>query len=425
MAYGKIKVDTIENSSGDQLDITSLSPTSVGGISTTVSTSTLTTNAGSSSTISGADCPLTAVDYINGNLAFGSGGTFTTATNNFLAALRTAAAAASTGSPHQLTLVSDGTTYTYQIVAKVSDTDFTYSSVSPTAYFDGDTVTSLSQGSPTTYDVTITGSNDPIFNSTAAVTIDSVEYASGAWTVTNSSATITGLSADPGITAGDAIVQSPSLSYSGNGHTDIVLANFSDLGNYNDSSLYTFSASGEITTKDLRVEDDMVFGLAGANGDHTLSARLGNGSAFSIRSINGSETVENMIQCYNDNTGVKLYTNNVLKVQTTTTGCTVTGTVNETSDSRLKKDIAIIDNALDKVSELNGVTFKWISDDVPSAGIIAQDVEKVLPMLVETSVDDDPKEGMKSVSYSGLIGLLVESVKELKAEVDDLKSRLN
>jgi hypothetical protein len=406
--------------SGDYDDLTNLPtipPLDTAGISTTISTASLTTNTGSTTSISGSDCPVQLTDYTDGYLYISLSGSPTSNTTAFLTAVNSGADAASSGSPFALT-VNDGTSYTYQITGR-DGTEFYYSSVSPVAYFDGDGISSMTYGSPTTYDVTITGSNNPIFDSAEAVTIDGVEYASGVWVVTNSSATASDLAADPGLAAGDTIVQVPSLSYSVNGHTDVKLANFSDLGNYNNASLFDFSSSGELTAKDLRVKDDIVLGAVGANNDHIISARLGNGSAFSIRAIDGNDNVENMIQCYNDNTGVKLYTNDVLKLQTTTSGCTVTGTVTETSDARLKKDVVIIDSALDKVSELNGVTFKWISDDIASAGVIAQDVEKVLPMLVETSAEDE----MKSVSYSGLIGLLVESVKELKAEIDDLKSR--
>jgi hypothetical protein len=67
---------------------------------------------------------------------------------------------------------------------------------------------------------------------------------------------------------------------------------------------------------------------------------------------------------------------------------------------------------------LNGVTFNWIKNNRPSVGVIAQDVEKVFPELVNSS---DPK----TVNYDGLIGLLIEAVKELSEEVEELKEQLN
>jgi hypothetical protein len=96
------------------------------------------------------------------------------------------------------------------------------------------------------------------------------------------------------------------------------------------------------------------------------------------------------------------------------------------SDERLKTDIVKIDGALDKVAQLNGYTFTYTADGKKSAGVIAQEVQKVLPSaIVESTLplkmcDDDGTEYM-TVQYDQLIGLLVEAVKELKAEVAELK----
>lgn len=77
------------------------------------------------------------------------------------------------------------------------------------------------------------------------------------------------------------------------------------------------------------------------------------------------------------------------------------------SDSALKTDIKPIENALDKVKQLNGVNWKWKANGKSDDGIIAQDVEKVFPELVIE------KDGYKAVNYNGLIGVLIEAVKEL------------
>ena len=94
------------------------------------------------------------------------------------------------------------------------------------------------------------------------------------------------------------------------------------------------------------------------------------------------------------------------------------------SDIRLKKDIAPIEDAVTKVQQLNGCTFTYLKDDRQSAGLIAQDVEKVLPSAViedETVFHGEKGETYKTVQYDQLIGLLVEAVKELKAEIEELK----
>jgi hypothetical protein len=79
------------------------------------------------------------------------------------------------------------------------------------------------------------------------------------------------------------------------------------------------------------------------------------------------------------------------------------------SDERKKTDIEPIPNALEKVLQLRGVTFNKLDDDNRRhAGVIAQEVEKVLPEVVYTSED-----GTKSVAYGNLVGLLIEAIKEL------------
>lgn len=101
-----------------------------------------------------------------------------------------------------------------------------------------------------------------------------------------------------------------------------------------------------------------------------------------------------------------------------TGNATFTGTVTESSDFRLKKDIATISNALYKIGQLNGVTYARKSDDSRATGLIAQEVRAVLPEAVlENS-------GWLSLSYGNMAGLFVEAIKELKAEVESLKKQV-
>lgn len=88
--------------------------------------------------------------------------------------------------------------------------------------------------------------------------------------------------------------------------------------------------------------------------------------------------------------------------------------VDSLSDINFKKNIITIDGALNKVSELRGVSFNWKESGEPSYGVIAQELETVLPELVH---GDDPKR----VNYNGIIGVLIEAIKELKAEIEELK----
>ena len=93
------------------------------------------------------------------------------------------------------------------------------------------------------------------------------------------------------------------------------------------------------------------------------------------------------------------------------------GNVGAYSDERLKTNIRTVDNALDKVSNMRGVYFD--RDGRASVGVIAQEIVKVLPEVVpEVKNEGD----YLSVSYGNIIGVLIEAIKELKAEVDTLKN---
>ena len=93
------------------------------------------------------------------------------------------------------------------------------------------------------------------------------------------------------------------------------------------------------------------------------------------------------------------------------------------SDKRLKENIKPIESALDKVSKLQGVTFDWKESDSilnikEDIGFIAQDVQKVIPELVRENDN-----GMLSMRHQGIAPILLEAIKELKAEIEGLKNK--
>jgi hypothetical protein len=93
---------------------------------------------------------------------------------------------------------------------------------------------------------------------------------------------------------------------------------------------------------------------------------------------------------------------------------TATGNVTAYSDERIKENIEVIPDALDKVNSLQGYTFDRTDIDLPrQTGVIAQEVEKVLPEAVST----DPT-GIKSVAYGNMVGLLIEAIKELTERLE-------
>tara|TARA_Y100000114_G_scaffold156734_1_gene185016 strand:+ start:1017 stop:1811 length:795 start_codon:yes stop_codon:yes gene_type:complete len=95
------------------------------------------------------------------------------------------------------------------------------------------------------------------------------------------------------------------------------------------------------------------------------------------------------------------------------------------SDKLLKTDIKVITGALDKICSLSGYTFKYKHDGKTSAGIIAQELEKVLPSaIIEKELPFQGEEGQKYkiVQYDQIHGLLIEAIKELKTEIEVLKN---
>jgi hypothetical protein len=91
--------------------------------------------------------------------------------------------------------------------------------------------------------------------------------------------------------------------------------------------------------------------------------------------------------------------------------------LNSTSDQNLKYNIRKVENPLHILNEITGVGFNWKSNDKPSIGVIAQEVEKVLPELIGGGE-------VKSVNYNGLIGVLIEAIKTQQTQIEVLNERI-
>jgi len=93
---------------------------------------------------------------------------------------------------------------------------------------------------------------------------------------------------------------------------------------------------------------------------------------------------------------------------------------NSTSDATLKTNVETLTGSLDAVKSLRGVSFDWIKNGGSEIGVIAQEVEDVLPDVVNTNED-----GIKSVKYGNIVAVLIEAMKEQQAQIDELKTQLN
>ena len=155
----------------------------------------------------------------------------------------------------------------------------------------------------------------------------------------------------------------------------------------------------------------------------SVTNNLTSGSIFSVNDVSGIPSID--VDADGTIQLAPFSTTEMVGVGTTnpTTKLHVIGEVtatdfNATSDARLKTNVQVIDDPLAKVLQINGVSFNWVENNKPSMGVIADNIEEVLPELVS---DTDPK----TVNYNGLIGLLIEVVKDQQTQINSLNERLS
>ena len=256
----------------------------------------------------------------------------------------------------------------------------------------------------------------------------------------------TGSSANVEITTGLGIAATfnhdKTTTFQGNIHTDVVNNKANSHNMIYRSGTNTLVGGGGLANK-VYIDDNGHL-TAGAKSDGTPSAYGGTG----VKSINiqasdypvlafysgATPTLKTTIIGYSTSTlfshshaSAKFTFENSTAVQGELSGTgtlTVRGDViayGSPSDISLKENIKPIDNALDKVSKLKGVTFNWkesdsVLDIKEDIGFIAQDVQGVLPELVRENDN-----GKLSLRDKGIVPILVEAIKELKAEIEELK----
>lgn len=164
------------------------------------------------------------------------------------------------------------------------------------------------------------------------------------------------------------------------------------------------------------------------SGSHTINLVRGLTNAGSDRRVahfSGSSTIvtsEGFVVDTSGSVGIKVNESNLpLSFALDVSGSIRTsGTVTESSDERLKENIYIIDNASEKLEAIDGVYFNWKNKSERNTGVIAQQVQKILPEVVS-----EDNSGYLNVSYSGLIPLLIETIKEHKNTIDQLEERIS
>lgn len=208
-------------------------------------------------------------------------------------------------------------------------------------------------------------------------------------------------------------------------HTDGI---FSDIG-------FGYGSSGSFTER-MRIQGNgnVGIGITAPNAPLAFTNAVGKKICLFESSANsqyGFAVQGAQLQVYSDNPAAKIsfgyYMGGVYTERMYLTNNTGVLTVNGTSypsDARYKKQVAILQHPIEKIKAINGVQYYMRADEFPEkhfddklqTGLIAQEVEKVLPQAVQTGSD-----GYKSVDYARLVPLLVEAIKEQQTQIDELK----
>ena len=256
------------------------------------------------------------------------------------------------------------------------------------------------------------------FNGSANINLPGVN-AAGNQNTSGSAATLTNARTIGGVSFnGSANINLPGVNAAGNQNTSGTAATVTTAAQSNITSLGTLTT---LTVDDITINGSTISDggdlTLDVDGDIILDANGGdiffkdNGTTFG----SATNTSGNLIIKSGTTTAATFSGANVTLAGTVGSGAiTSSGNITAFSDQRLKSDIKTIDNALDKVSKMRGVMF--IKDGELSSGVIAQEMEQVAPELV---MDGE----YKSVAYGNIVGYLIESIKELKAEVTNLKCR--
>ena len=201
-----------------------------------------------------------------------------------------------------------------------------------------------------------------------------------------------------------------ATSYYGSGSnlTGITESQIVDLGNYATLSYVNSEVAGIVSAAPATL--DTLNELASAlNDDANFATTVTNQLALKAN-LSGAEF-----------SGITTFTNLIVGVDMVLSGIGTAEQFDALSDINYKKNVKTVDNALDKIVSLRGVSYDWKQSDRSSYGVIAQELEEILPELVHGGFGDDPK----TVNYNGIIGVMIESIKELRQEVETLKKIIN
>jgi Chaperone of endosialidase len=225
------------------------------------------------------------------------------------------------------------------------------------------------------------------------------------------------------ILAIDAANNEATLQLRNNGFPNWELTSFStnDFSIVQDGGIYRLFI--ESTNENVGIGTSLPTQKLDINGRMRIRHNGETSGLWLSPSTNATGTSDGAFIGMETNTSAGIFIGGAWRMKLSNTGnLTISGTLTE-SDQRLKKEIKKVENSLAKIEALNGYNYRWIATDRDpklQAGVLAQEVEKVMPELVN---EDDT--GTKSVNYVGIIPYLIESVKELSKKNEILEKELN
>jgi len=171
----------------------------------------------------------------------------------------------------------------------------------------------------------------------------------------------------------------------------------------------------------LRIANTQITGLITSSQIATVANTQITGT-IGATIIDDTTTASTRYPLFEDATSGTLTTVNVSSTKLTyvpSTGTLSSTVITSTSDEKLKENIVTISNPIDTIKKLRGVEYNWKDNGNKSMGVIAQEVEKVLPYLVSEN------ENGKTVMYQNMVGLLIEAIKEQQKQIDELRGKLD
>jgi photosystem II stability/assembly factor-like uncharacterized protein/cytoskeletal protein CcmA (bactofilin family) len=204
------------------------------------------------------------------------------------------------------------------------------------------------------------------------------------------------------------VITATSYYGSGSNLTGITESQIVDLGNYATLSYVNSEVAGIVSSAPAAL--DTLNELASAlNDDANFATTITNQLSLKAN-LSGPEF-----------SGITTFNSLIDGVDMVLSGIGTAQEFDALSDINYKKNVKTVENGLDKIISLRGVSYDWKQSDRSSYGVIAQELEEILPELVHGGFGDDPK----TVNYNGIIGIMIESIKELRQEVETLKKIIN